>query len=251
MTRPRTDVLVMSAIVAGWAATVAGSLAGWRHAMGHDHVIEGDGSLWVGVLVFVVGWQVMVAAMMLPSSLPAIRWFQSLDGVAEVPGRRLGAFLAGYAGIWTAVGLGALAADVPLHGASHHVGWLAARPWTITVSALVIAGAFQLSRWSQACREPEPVYVRASVGDRVSSGGAWRLGADHALVRLRECWPLMLVAFAFGMTSLAWMAGLTVLMTIERVPRFAPRAALGSGVGFLALAGLTVVHAGWLSAIPV
>jgi predicted metal-binding membrane protein len=216
--------------------------------MGHDHVIEGGGSWLLGVLVFVVGWQVMVAAMMLPSSLPAIRWFQSLDGIAEAPRRRTGAFLAGYAGIWTAVGVGALAGDVLVHEASHRLGWLAARPWTIAAGTLVVAGAFQLSRWSQRCREAEPVYVRGLVAGRLGGGRAWRLGADHAWVRLRDCWPVMLVSFAFGMTSLAWMAGLTVLMTIERVPRFATPAAIGSGVGFLACAGLVLVQPGWLIA---
>ena len=37
-----------------------------------------------------------------------------------------------------------------------------------------------------------------------------------------------------------------MLMTVERMPRLAPRAALGSGVGFLAGAGLMVVQPGWL-----
>ena len=246
MARPRTDVVVLSAVVVGWAATVAGSLAGWRHAMGHDHVIEGGGSWWVGVVVFVVGWLVMVAAMMLPSSLSAIRWFQSLGGVAEAPGRRIGAFLAGYTVMWTVVGVAALAGDVVVHEASHRLGWLDARPWMIAAGALVVAGAFQLSRWSQRCRQPEPAYVRGSVPDRLGIVHAWRLGADHAWVRLGDCWPVMLVSFAFGMTSLAWMAGLTVLMTIERVPRFASRAAIGSGMGFLACAGLVFVQPGWL-----
>jgi predicted metal-binding membrane protein len=249
MSRPRPDAVVLAAIVAGWGATMAASLAGWRHVAGHDHVIEGGGSWLVGVLVFVAGWQVMVTAMMLPSSLPAIRWFQSLEGVVEAPHLRTGAFLAGYAGIWTVVGLGALAGDVLVHEASHQLGWLATRPWTIAAGALLVAGTVQLSRWSQRCREPEAVHVRGAVPTRLGAGGAWRLGADHAWVRLRDCWPVMLVSFALGMTSLAWMAGLTVFMTIERVPRFAPRAVIGSGVGFLACAGLMLVQPGWLVGI--
>lgn len=248
MSRARTDVLAVSAIVAGWAATVAGSVAGWRHTAGHDHVIESGGSAVAGVLVFVAGWQVMVAAMMLPSSLPAIRWFRSLDGVAGAAHRRTGAFLAGYGATWAAVGVGALAGDVLVHGASHRLGWLGARPWMIAAGALAVAGAFQLSRWSSRCREAAAVYVRGAVREPVDTAAAWRLGADHAWVRLRDCWPVMLVSFAFGMTSLAWMAGLTVLMTVERFPRLAPRAALGSGVAFLAGAGLMLVQPGWFLA---
>ena len=236
--------MVLAAIVAGWAATVAGSVAGWRHTMGHDHVIEGGGSAVAGLLVFIAGWQVMVAAMMLPSSLPAIRWFGSLDGVAQAPHRRTGAFLAGYAWTWAAVGVAALAGDVLVHGLSHRLAWLDARPWLIASGALATAGVFQLSRWSHRCREEGGEHVRQRVRGPVTSTVAWRLGADHGLVRLRDCWPVMLVSFAFGMTSLPWMAGLTVLMTLERMPRLAPRVALGSGVGFLAGSGLMVIQPG-------
>jgi predicted metal-binding membrane protein len=248
MSRPRSDVFVLSAVVAGWAATVAGSVAGWRHTMGHDHVIEAGGSAVAGVVVFVAGWQVMVAAMMLPSSLPAIRWFRSLEGVDAAPRRRTGAFLAGYGWTWALVGVAALAADVLVHDVSHRLAWLEARPWLIASGALVTAGSFQLSRWSHRCRESAEVdvHVRGRVSEPVGAGVAWRLGSDHAWVRLRDCWPVMLVAFAFGMTSLAWMAGLTVLMTLERMPRLAPRVALGSGMGFLAGAGLMVVRPGVL-----
>lgn len=246
MARARADVVALSAIAAGWAATMAGSLAGWRHAMGHDHVIEGGGSALVGLLVFLVGWQVMVAAMMMPSSLPTIRWFRSLDGVAQAPHRRIGAFLAGYAATWTVVGAGALAGDVAVHEISHRLPWLEGRPWVIAASALIVAGGFQLSRWSRRCRGTEARHVRRPVSGSVDTAGAFGLGADHGWVRLLDCWPLMLVAFAFGMTSVAWMAGLTVLMTVERSPRLAPRAALGSGVAFLAGAGLIVMQLGFL-----
>ncbi len=56
----------------------------------------------------------------------------------------------------------------------------------------------------------------------------------------------MVVSFAFGMTSLAWMAGLTVLMTVERLPRLAGGAALTSGLGFLAGAGALAAQPGIL-----
>ncbi|HJP65569.1 MAG TPA: DUF2182 domain-containing protein [Actinomycetota bacterium] len=247
MARARADVVALSAIVVGWAATVAGSAAGWRYMMGHDHVIEGGGSALTGLLVFLAGWLVMVTAMMLPSSLPAIRWFRSLDGVAQAPHRRAGAFLAGFAAIWTVIGVGALAGDVLVHQLSHRLAWLEVRPWLIAAGALIVAGGFQLSRWSHRCRDPEPHHVRRQVSGSVDSAGAFGLGADHAWVRLHDCWPLMLVSFAFGMTSLAWMAGLTVLMTVERSPRLAALAAFASGVAFLAGAGLTMARPGLLA----
>ena len=145
--------------------------------MGHDHVIEASGSLVAGVLVFVAGWQVMVAAMMLPSSLPAIGWFRSLDGVAEAPHRRTGAFLAGYAWTWTLVGAAALAGDVVVHDVSHRFGWVEARPWLIASAALATAGAFELSQ----VVAPMPRERRGrGPRSRPGSGGRWNGGRAGA-----------------------------------------------------------------------
>ena len=58
---------------------------------------------WVTAVVFLVAWQVMVAAMMLPSSMPMVRLF-SQAAAGRRPGRVLLAFLGGYAAMWGAAG---------------------------------------------------------------------------------------------------------------------------------------------------
>jgi predicted metal-binding membrane protein len=238
--------VAVAAVVVGWAATLIGDAAGWRHTTGHDHVIETGGSLLADLASFGLGWQVMVAAMMLPSSVGAVRWLHTWPGVSQAPRRRTLEFLAGYGVAWAVVGLAALAGDSLIHDVSHRVGFLESRPWLIGAGALLVGGAFQLSRWSQRCRRTEPVHVRAEMGGVVGTRAALRLGSDHAMVRLRDCWPVMLIAFAFGMTSVAWMAGLTVLMTVERSRRWGPSVALLSGLAFVAAAAAMVAHPGWL-----
>jgi predicted metal-binding membrane protein len=65
-------------------------------------------------------------------------------------------------------------------------------------------------------------------------------GAWHGIFCLGCCWALMLVAFALGMANLVWMAGLTVLMTLEKRWTHGPLLTRASGV-WLTLVGLVVV----------
>ncbi len=62
-------------IIAAWATAVAAEATGFGARLHHDALIEHGPPLWVGWLAFLLAWQVMVAAMMLPSSLPLIRMF--------------------------------------------------------------------------------------------------------------------------------------------------------------------------------
>ncbi len=246
MSQGRFDVVTLPTILVGWAATIAASIGGWRIAMSHDRVIESADSLLAAALIFLFAWNIMIAAMMLPSSLGTIDWFRGLDGVAHAPHRLTAAFLAGYAAIWTVVGAGALAGDTIIHDLTHRWSWLGSRPWLIAGSALFVAGGFQLTAWSRHCRSSEPRHVNVTPAGAVSTANATRLGAEHGIIRLHECWPLMLLSFAFGMTSLAWMAGLTLLMVAERSARLAAGTALASGAVFLIGAVLILLIPGSL-----
>lgn len=239
----RYDPLAVSFIAAGWAMSILGSVGGWRMEMGHHEVIESGLSL-SGPLVFLAGWLLMVAAMMLPSSLDTLRWFATVDGVREAPRRLTATFLAGYAAVWTAIGLVALAWDGGIHDLTHRWPWLETRPWLIGAGALLVAGTFQLTAWSRHCRTRGRRHVRSAIEGDVTTIAALRLGAEHGAIRFRECWPVMLLSFAFGMTSLGWMVLLTGLMTAERSPRLAARMALASGMCFLAASGVVVLAPG-------
>jgi hypothetical protein len=97
---PRT---VLLAIAAAWALAVVAEVTGTAGALHHDALIERGPPLWAGLLLFLVAWQAMVAAMMLPSSLPLIRLFEAASRSQERLRRVRAAFLAGYAGVWTGV----------------------------------------------------------------------------------------------------------------------------------------------------
>jgi len=205
---------------------------------------------WAALALFLVGWQVMIAAMMLPSSLPLIHLFKRAAAAQPHAERVKAAFLVGYVVVWTGFGLLAFGGDVSVHATVDRWPWLAARPWLIGGLTLLLAGGFQFSALKDQClsecRHPAAYLTRYY---QRGVGAAFRLGRGHGLFCLGCCWALMLVSFAAGIANLAWMALLTLVMVYEKTGRGGARAAKPIGGGFLALAGLVLLHPGWMPAL--
>ena len=63
-------------IAAAWAAAIGAQVAGVAALANHDSLLTGDRPPFVAAaLIALLAWQVMIAAMMLPSSLPLIRLY--------------------------------------------------------------------------------------------------------------------------------------------------------------------------------
>ncbi len=228
----RTVPLVVVASVAGaWLLVVAGELSGAAHVLHHDEVLRGIYPIWVGLGLFLAGWMVMSAAMMLPATLPVLARVGS-GGAAWRTGTA-GAFLAGFVAVWAAFGLAALAVDMAVHGLVE-VTPVAARPSLVAAGLLGLADMVQLMpstrRTLAASRHPRP-------GAALSPASAFRAGRDHGAVCLSCDGALMLVMFAAA-GSLTWMALLTVVMIGERMAVAGPRLASAVGLAMLGWAGL-------------
>lgn len=237
-----TPVFVWWIILAAWSTAAIIHAAGWGELLGHDELFTGNTPLWLTLALFLASWQVMVAAMMLPSSIPRLRQFAAAIPPDAHRSASLASFLGGYALTWTAFGIAALLGDGVVHTIVDGSPWLAARPWVIGGAALVLAGCFELrTRRPRRAVAVEPGHCD---GRRTA---AIRTGADHGLQQLRHCWPLMLVSFAAGMASLVWMAVLTVIMALPQGPQDGRRpAAAHAGAGLLAVGALVLVHPAWL-----
>jgi predicted metal-binding membrane protein len=185
----------------------------------------------------------MTAAMMLPTSLPMIRAFTVPARAQARPVAAMAAFLAGYFAVWTAFAVVALTGDALVHWLVDTSAWLAERQWLISGSVLIGAGAFQFSpikeRCLAECRSPVQFLWRHY---RPGLAGAWRLGIGHGIFCLGCCWALMLLMFAVGIGSLAWMAALTGVMVVEKTSRYGRRLVPVVGVGLLAWGIITVVR---------
>jgi predicted metal-binding membrane protein len=237
---------VLLAIAVAWGLAVGAEVTGKAAALHHDALIEGGPSLWAALLLFLAAWQAMVAAMMLPSSLPLIRLFQAVSRSQENVRRVRGAFLGGYVVVWTGFGAVAFLFDADVHHTVDAVPWLAERPWLIGGSTLALAGAFQFSelkdRCLSKCRHPAP-YLLGHY--RRGTAGAFRLGFGHGVFCIGCCWALMLVMFAAGVAMLWWMAALTAVMVYEKTGRHGRQLTPVVGVALLALAAIAFAHPPW------
>lgn len=230
VTRPSVRQLGVWLAVAGWASLGVMWISGSAGVFGHD---QGGTAATLAIGLFLVGWMVMVAAMMLPSSLPTLRRVdQALATETHTAAPR---FMAGYFFAWAALGAAALAADGILHLSVASMPWLAERPSLIAGGVAMFAGAAELLG-----RTPPPTFPAISPG-----GGSFSLGRAHAVDRIRRCWPLMLFAMAVGMSSPFWMVGLTLVMALELRPRASTALRL-VGLILLGLGAAIVIEPGWM-----
>jgi predicted metal-binding membrane protein len=239
--------IVIAAIAGAWIVAVVAQTSGQAQLLHHDALIEGDLPFGFALALFLFAWQAMIAAMMLPSSLPLIRLFARAAGAQQRPRAAMAAFLGGYALIWTTFGWAAFVGDAVLHNFVDRTTWLAAHPWLIAGGVLVGAGAFQFTalkdRCLQRCRNP-----RAFLLAHYDRGphSAFRLGRDHGLFCLGCCWALMLVMFAAGVANLWWMALLTGLMMIEKTAPSGRLSVPATGLVLLTWGALVIAQPEWL-----
>ena len=259
----RLPRVIPAAIAAAWLLTVLAEVSGRAEHLHHGAPIEGGPPLGAALFLFVIAWQGMTVAMMLPSSLSLIRLFAGIserqleEACSRSPlypgagrGARIGAFLAGYGLVWSGFGATAFLADVGLRRLARATPWLGERPWLMAGAILALAGALQFSRLKdrclRQCRMPSLCLARHYAR---GLDGAFRLGRDHGLQQLGCCWALMLVVLAAGTANLWWMAALTALMAYERTPGGA-KAVPVAGVVLLALGVLVLAHPSWGPAVP-
>jgi predicted metal-binding membrane protein len=242
--RPAQDPVILGTIAVAWVLMLGLVALDQAALIEHDAVIAGAGeSLPLAIVVFVATWQLMTAAMMLPTSLPMLRAFAVPARAQAHPRVTMAAFLAGYFAIWTLFAVVALASDAVVHWLVETWSWLADRPWLISGGILVGAGAFQFSpikeRCLAECRSPVQFLWRHY---RPGVANAWRLGVRHGIFCLGCCWALMLVMFAVGVGSLAWMAALTGVMLIEKTSRYGRRLVPAVGLVLVAWGALVLLR---------
>ena len=241
---------ILVGIAAAWAAAIAAQLAGAAALLHHDSLLaDGGPSLAVAALLSLLAWQVMIAAMMLPSSLPLVRLYAHASARAPQRRRAMAAFLGGYALVWSAFGLVAFGADAGLHAAINSSSWLEHHDWWIGGSVLALAGAFQFTSLKDACldncRHPGQFMMRFY--ERGPRGG-FRLGARHGAFCVGCCWALMLVMFAAGVASLVWMALLTAVMVHEKTRPAGSRVVPVTGVALLGMASVVLLYSAYAAA---
>ena len=231
--RARRDPALALWAVAGacWLLLVGLALA--APGLAHHHGVLGalaSGSDPVLVLgAFAGAWLVMVAAMMLPTTVPMVRLHGVVTARVDDRGRVRTVFLAAYFAVWLAFAGVALLGDAGVHALVEGWGWLRDREGLVLAGALGLAGAVQFTPAHPAL----PAGRAATPADSCSSttaaasrphGGS---GSATGPSCLGCCWALMLVMFATGAGNLWWMVALTAVMVAEKTTRWGP--ARGAG----------------------
>ena len=189
-------------------------------------------------------WLLMSVAMMLPTAAPAVDLYVRLTGRVET--RRVAhvaGFAAGYVGAWGVLAIAAATAQVAL---GQEVAAVAGTlpPGTLPGGLLLVAGLYQLTPLKQAClalcRNPLAFFLAHW---REGPGGAVAMGLRHGAVCIGCCWALMGLMFLAGTMNLAWMAGLGLVMLLEKVAPGAVPAGRVMGLA-MALAGAALIADG-------
>lgn len=181
-----------------------------------------------------IGWVVMIAAMMLPTTAPLVATFATVVGGRRHHRRLVGLLLLGYVAVWTIVGAAAITMDLVLHRVADPAQRGGTSPVMVTI--LVVAGIYQFTplkrRCLTECRSPYMfVAQRWHGGD--PNWEAFALGAAHGWFCVGCCWTLMVVMFAIGMGNIGWMLALAGLMAVEKNVARAAWLSPTIGVGLL------------------
>lgn len=245
---PARDRTLLVAVVAALAATAWLVLLAWD-ASPYGRYLHHDTPVGLGNLLqaglFVLGWLLMIVAMMLPTTIPLLVTFRALVSRRRRPGLLVGGVIAGYLVTWSGFGLVTWIGDRGVHAAVDLVPWLADNPRFIMAGTFAIAGAYQFSslkyRCLDACRSPLGFVLNRWLGVN-ELREAVRLGVAHGLFCIGCCWSLMLVMFGAGLGSLTWMLVIGGITAVEKNTSWGHRLGRPLGVGLL-LAGLLVVNA--------
>jgi len=203
-------------------------------------------SVWGSAGMFLLMWQAMMIAMMLPSSWPMLELYQrvAVSSGEKRPGLAVALAGAGYFAAWMAFGAGAFwiglaASDAAMKSAA----WSRMMPAAAGLG-LIVAGLYQWSPWKQTClahcRSPLMFLGHAF---RPGLAGAVRVGLAHGIFCTGCCWALMVIQMILGVMNLAVMLLVAAVIAVEKLWTRGPLFARLAGGVAIAIGGFYLVAA--------
>jgi predicted metal-binding membrane protein len=193
----RTDTST-TAVAAMLALVAASWYVAVRQMRGMDMGVSTD----PGSFAFFVGvWVPMMAAMMLPSAIPAV----ARRARAEDPVRAVPLFAGSYLAVWILFGLAVYVVDRP-HGHA------------VAGGLTVAAGLYELTPFKRGCRQRCRENVRS--------------GLRFGLYCLGSSLGLMVLLIALGVMSITWMMVAAAVVLLQKLlpPRVAIDVALALAI---------------------
>ncbi|MBZ9679889.1 MULTISPECIES: DUF2182 domain-containing protein [unclassified Mesorhizobium] len=168
-------------------------------------------------------WAVMMVGMMTPSVAPMLLLYAGVGRKALADSRPIAStawFFTGYLVVWVVFSIVATGAQWLLTRFALLDPAMAAHSAVLGGVILIAAGLYQWTPIKGVCLRQcqAPIAFLASHGGfRTTALGAFRLGMDHGAYCLGCCWALMALLFVGGVMNVLWIAGIAILVLLEKV----------------------------------
>jgi predicted metal-binding membrane protein len=201
------------------------------------------------IAILALMWGAMTLAMMLPSAAPMILTYAGIADTAAHKNENIVspfALAAGYAAVWMIFAVLAALIQTMLIQVALLDASMRSESGLFSSAIFIGAGLYQFSRLKHSClshcQQPFPFFF---ANWATTPSGVFCLGVKQGLYCLGCCWAMMLVMFTVGVMNVVWMAGIGVIMTIEKLlagRRFAHvigvmLIVVGASIGLAAFAG--------------
>jgi predicted metal-binding membrane protein len=214
---------------------------------GQTMLMAPEWTLAYGLVVFLM-WAVMMVAMMLPSVAPVTLL---IAGIAKrrheagtVPGLSTAPFVCGYIAVWFGFAAAATVLQWRLDAAEELSETMALANTLAAGIVLIVAGIYQWTPLKHAClshcRSPLAFLMHHW---RDGTIGAFVGGARHGAFCLGCCWMLMALLFVGGIMNLAWIAGIALIVLIEKILPWDGRIEWVTGTVLIAWGAITLAVA--------
>jgi predicted metal-binding membrane protein len=243
MSRARAGILVglVGLTVAAWF---------WVVGLGRDEAHTAAPTMGLGAPLFLAVWIAMMVATMFPAVAPMVLMFARIGANKRTSGRVFvptWLFVCGYLLVWAVLGVVAYGLALGAEALAARVDGLAPAAPTVGGALIVLAGAYQFSRWKDRClsrcRSPLAFVMQHWRDGRF---GAVRMGVHHGLHCAGCCWALMMLMFPLGVMNVVALAGVTALIYAEKVLPHAPAVRQVAGAVLVAYGLLVIADPGLL-----
>lgn len=194
-------------------------------------------------------WAVMMVGMMTPSAAPVILLYARVGRQAASHGQPFAAtgwFAAGYLLVWAGFSLAATGVQWIFERALLLAPVMTSTSRIFGAIVLIAIGVYQWTPLKYACLaqcQAPLSFIQRHGGFRPEAFASLQIGARHGAYCVGCCWALMALLFVGGVMNVLWIAGITIMVLLEKIiaagrliPRVAGVAFITAGVWLLATA---------------
>lgn len=192
-------------------------------------------------------WSVMMIAMMLPSAMPMILVFSTVNRKRRENGKSFVGtwiFVLGNVVVWVSFGFVASLLQFVLHNLSVISDQLKLINPFASGIVLVAAGIYQFSTVKDVCLNNCQSPLSFVLGFwKEGKTGAFLMGIRHGIYCMGCCWVLMALLFVAGIMNLLWIGIIALFVFFEKMMK-SKRLSRAAGI-LLVLAGIAIILHFW------